>query len=1537
MSSMTPTVTGNPFVGPRAFRTGERLHARERETQHIVDLLISERIVLLYSPSGAGKTSLINAALIPELDSERFQVSPVVRVAMDTPDPVGDGVAGNRYVLSTLLSLEEAVPPDRQRDLTELRRLTIDDYLRDWSLLDEAGAGNELLVFDQFEEILTADATDEEARRHFFGELGEALRDRGRWALFAMREEFVAGLDPYLASLPTKLRTRVRLDLLQADGARRAIQRPAIAAGREITDEAARRLVDELRLVNVQRGEERVQLPGPFVEPVQLQVVCSRLWDAVGPDVDRIDVEHVEALGDVERTLGDYYAERVADVAAVTGVAERHIRDWFDDELITASGFRAQLPHGPRTAGAAEPAVVARLEDAHLVRAEDRRGTRWIELAHDRLIEPVREDNARWRAENLSDLQRQAARWHAAGRKEELLLAGGALDAAAARMGAQTDELTAVEQDFWEASLAARRARRRQRRESLVIRFSIVLGIALLASLAAVVVAVTQSRVAEERLLIARSRQLAMEASTLSDERPETALLLALEGVEAAPTHEALSALAAGLARPMTQVRERWTNSEDEIWSVALSADGGTVVTSGGDGMLRVWDARSGEPRWSSSADPDDLDVVAISPGGERIAAAGDGLRLWDAESGAPLGADGGEEDLLWIRALAFSPDGASILSGGDELRLWDGVTGERRGDPLLAGGAEVTDVAFSPDGISFVSSDADGTVRIWDASSGEQQRELLKAHDEAEVWAVAFSPDGGTIASGGEDGAIRLWDAPTGQLRQQLVPGRQRGSTRTSRDAVPITSLAFGRDGALLVAGADDGAARFWDVADGALLAGAGMAADSVTVDPEGSTVVAASSGTLGVWEIVDVEQPLGGPTFTLMRPALPLSGAVAFSPDGRLVVAGNEDGSVQVWELASGEPRWRSQTRTDEMSVLSVAVSPAGDLIASGGVDGAVRLWDAADGTPLGDPLTGHGDWVRMVAFSPDGELVASGSDDGTVRLWDVASREPRGEPLGGHDGWVRSVAFSPDGARLASGADDGTVRLWDVATGEPRGEPLTGRAYVGPSELAFSPDGTLLASAAEGTVRLWELASSRQPARSIDLGAAWASALAFSADGTVLAVAADDGIVRSWDVASEERVERLPLGADAALESASFSPDGSLLVTGGSEVRTWDTTDGEAQRTLEPEDDGGMEPELVESMAFHPDGSLLVTAGEEGRVQLRDAATGEAVGEPFGAEVGWVTSVAFTDAGDDLLIVAEDEIMQVWDTSTGEVRGAPLEVRSLGLWAAALSPGGDLLASGGEDGTVRLWTAATGDAAGEPSEGHDGPVSSIAFDPAGEVLATGGADGTVRLWDVTAGAARGEPLIGHDARVSWVAFDAEGGLLASGDEEGGLRLWDVASGEPLHVLRRGDPTATGVVSLAVGETSVVAIGWDGTVQLWELTTGLPRGQLTVGDGGWVASAATSPDAERVAIAGEDGTVRILPTDPAVWEDLACRSVSRNLSQAEWEASLGADLPYRRTCSNHPEGPSAAEPGSTQGEEGPRTTDPGGVIGDPLHVERN
>ncbi|WP_246477488.1 ATP-binding protein [Actinokineospora xionganensis] len=437
----------NPYVGPRAFRRDEHLPNRQHVARELADLVIAERIVLLHAPSGAGKTSLIQAAVARMLRSDGFLPTTPARV--DKPAPA----RGNRYVHSIGVDLLGAETPG-------LDDLTVGEIVErlEPPLLEGTAR---VLVIDQLEEILTLDPTDRDATEEFFRQLGAALSDGTLFALLAVREDYMGGLDRYLRFLPGRLRARFRLDFLDHDEALAAVRRPAAEQRVSFVDGAAEKLVDRLARARVDRPDGSDHwLRSPYVEPFQLQVVCRTLWRITAAqceNFDEIGMGDVERV-DIDRALSRYYGNALAELERELGVDQRAVREWFEDELITARRFRAQTTDPP-VPGELGVRVLDALEDAYLIRADTRAGTTWYELAHDRLITAVIDANQAWRHATLEPWQVAAYDWHRNHRQSAFLLTGDALRLAPrpAATGLADVEREFLLRSFDEAGLASAR------------------------------------------------------------------------------------------------------------------------------------------------------------------------------------------------------------------------------------------------------------------------------------------------------------------------------------------------------------------------------------------------------------------------------------------------------------------------------------------------------------------------------------------------------------------------------------------------------------------------------------------------------------------------------------------------------------------------------------------------------------------------------------------------------------------------------------------------------------------------------------------------------------------------------------------------------------------------------------------------------------------------------------------------------------------------------------------------------------------------
>ena len=364
-----------------------------------------------------------------------------------------------------------------------------------------------------------------------------------------------------------------------------------------------------------------------------------------------------------------------------------------------------------------------------------------------------------------------------------------------------------------------------------------------------------------------------------------------------------------------------------------------------------------------------------------------------------------------WRRMAAGWPPAAMTAT----VRIWDVATGRERA--VLKGHAGRCEaVAVAPDGSWLASGGDDGTVRIWDVAAG-QERAILTGH-AGWVMAVAVAPDGSWLASGGADGTVRIWDVATGRERAVLAGhtgGRRRWRWRRMAAGWPPAART-GRCGSGTWPPGRNGPSWKATPAGGGGGGGAGWQLAGLRPAMTGRC------GS-GMWPPGGNGPSWNGHTGWVY--------AVAVAPDGSWLASGGRDGTVRIWDVATGRERAVLEGHTSVVRRWRWRRMAAGWPPPAGTGRCGSGTWPPGGNGPS---WTGHTRPVAAVAVAPDGSWLASGGQDGTVRIWDVATGRERAI-LDGHTSVVTAVAVAPDGSWLASGGDDGTVRIWDVATGQTR----------------------------------------------------------------------------------------------------------------------------------------------------------------------------------------------------------------------------------------------------------------------------------------------------------------------------------------------------------------------------------------------------------------------------------------------------------------------------------------------------------------------
>lgn len=1237
----------NPYVGLRPFFTEDHslFFGRERHTSELAELLRSQRLVGVIGNSGAGKSSLIRAGLIPLLGGgyDVHGVSnwttvqmkpgeaPFASLAAALLETVGISVYGaDRHALSQAIREDGA------------------DAVVNFLHAHGHAQANLLLLVDQFDEIFAfrraeslearnkVSASERRAEADAFVALLLSLAGLGDIPFYVVLtlQSGALGHCDLFPDLPEALnRGRYLLPRLTPGELRDAIERPAQLNGMDVSSALSDAILNSL-------GDRFDRLP--IVQHALHQTLAQwRSASAEGP----LDLPHFLAAGgldnalsqDAEQVLHDLVVQG-ADVDTVGRLFKRLTDTDADRNRICTPARASELAAAsglPQATAEYYLACFQRRESRFLISSnDDDSQDPVIAIAHQSLIRQWHRltewvDEERQRRDQFRDLVIRARQHHVTPEAVPLLT-GAELRAAEEwrSLTAPNDEQLAlwaerylVEPDDFRMCLTfldqseAREALAMARVRTTRARFGQALAVFSVACLLVAWWAWHSKNVAVRERDIRRAQQLIANAQLLSASDPTSAALALTDG--------AIAAL-----RDQEALRALQRIAENDISLAVLRPDSGGV------------------------------NAVSVSDDGYVVTAGRDGVaRIYSQDGrGAPIRLAGGHRGPLL--SAAFSPDGSHIVTTSSDSTavLWvmDSASGpsNARNIAVLNHSGRVYSAGFSGDGRYVVTSSADGTAKLWSATGSPMG--TLAGHRAPVVYAE-FSPDGALVVTASMDSMARVFRVSS---REEVSRCQHRGRVKRARfDASSqhivtvssdstanlcqalangparvlaghmgeINDAAFSHDGQYVVTASNDRTARIWSTAPSGntkahVLVGHTEALTSVQFSPGDSLVVTTSAdGTARVWYANDsVRQSI-----VLRGHDGAVSGAT-FNADGSRIVTYATDGTARVWRTRGPrESVFRGTTQTGQGTearltghrgdVFAAEFDSSGLFLVTASADNTARIWTNLDNAT--STVLRHGDLVHSAHFSRDGMRVVTASDDKTAVVWSQA-----GEKLQTlsqrRQTEVLSARFDPAGRHVVTTHKDGAVELW--AIGDSVSRRLT--QHDAPSWTGeFSHDGRRVVSSSwDGTVHVSDVSGSAAPVI-LSGHRDKVHAAHFSPTDDRIASASDDGTARIWFVA--HRDSAIVLNHSGAVLSIAFSPDGRHVVTASrdSTVRVWSSA-GQLETVLRGHFD------QVWMAAFSPDGQSIVSTSYDQTVRLWPLAGGHNA-QVFSTYPGVVMSAAFS----------------------------------------------------------------------------------------------------------------------------------------------------------------------------------------------------------------------------------------------------------------------------------------------------------------------
>lgn len=1197
--SQIENLGSNPYQGLLAFQetNADQYFGREQQItklweklRDLAEAINITKILPIYGPSGSGKSSLARAGLLPCLAKKPLPGFAKLQVAVFLPS--SHPLESLAMILAKAITQDLAPIAKTQEFKQELQKTNkqgeYDGLRRISAALPDVAHAPLLILVDQFEEIYSL-CDDPEERKAFIANLLYAASDRSGqvMVIITLRSDFLGSIQKHPQLNQIFSRQGFLVPAMSEEELREAICQPAMQAGYTFDEATVNLLLEQTRdragslpllqfaLTKIWEGLENGATPAETLQRINgvggaLAGEAQRVFDSLTEKQRKIARRIF--LGLIQFGIGNQITRRRVDLD--------QLRSHQDNEIDFKTVLDSFAFKGARLITLAS-------------RGEEQQTT--VEVTHEAMFQNKNWPQfTLWVEEDQSNLlfqrrvQEQAERWQKMGRPDGSLWRTPDLDLLERYYQQAGEDMTTLQLEFFNSCRKAAKLRQ------LLLIGAIILIVFLLYAALKSKNDADSSKIKAELETIKTLNQTA--ETNLASDQPFEALVAATKaGQELLKTKQknfaVVSQTKALLNQNLWQVN-RLDGHTDEVWYVQYSQDGKLLASGGKDGVIHLWDAASGQLKFTLKDHRASIREIIFSHDDQLLASSSnDGMiRLWSVKTGKlidhPINNRKNIEAKEPANSISFSPISPILAIGKEDgtVELWDVEKNQLNSLPLLDKSPHpVTLLKFSSDGKKLVvvrDNDTIKTIKIWNLQQGWQNFSIF-SKDKSPIKKIQIKKQ--FLVAAKKNGSVQIWNLNSKKPKtwNLYLENKCPSKNEPEPDESLTKILKLSGDEKILAVAECLGIVRLWDINN--------IVASNITDQDQYPKLKEENPNNI-IWDI-------------------------QFSPNNKTLATAGEDNKIRLWDWKTRQKQPFATLLGHINHVASIQFSPDGKMLASASDDRTVGLWQIEE--PFIPILQGNNGTVWDVSFNPQANLISSVGEDGIIRFWNLQGKSQKSNiklSIKDQKKYLLAVQLSSDNKVLAVGGGQlkqknkleekdvldetkpGQIQVIDTKTRQELYPPLKTESPV--FSLRFIPNKNILASGDwMGNLFFWNIYKGRRLNTNIPIYPGAILAIEFNPiQKQILAFAGSLGIINFWDMNANKSLD--PIIAQVGdIYALKYSPDGKILASGGDTIRLWNSITHEQIALLNGHISG------INSLQFSPNGKVLASASGDGEIKLWD----------------------------------------------------------------------------------------------------------------------------------------------------------------------------------------------------------------------------------------------------------------------------------------------------------------------------------------------